>query len=92
MFAEAFQRGDPRTGKLWFDVAQISMAARTDDDRAQMVERMRQIGFARMRYGSDGPEWSGVPPRQHWEEFRKCVPLTRDEVNAIATNIAPYLR
>lgn len=66
--------------------------APTDDDRAQIVARMRQIGFARILYGSDGPEWSGVPPRQHWEEFRKCMPLTRDEVAAIATNIAPYLR
>jgi predicted TIM-barrel fold metal-dependent hydrolase len=92
VFAAAFQRRDPRTGNLWFDVAQISMAARTDDERTQMVERMRQIGFARMLYGSDGPEWSGVPPRQHWEEFTRCMPLTRDEVNAIATNIAPYLR
>lgn len=92
VFADAFRRGDPETANLWFDVAQISMAARTDDDRAQMVDRMRQIGFARMLYGSDGPEWSGVPPRQHWEEFSACMPLTREELGGIATNIAPHLR
>jgi len=50
---------------------------------------MRQIGFARLLYGSDGPEWSGVPPRQRWEEFGKCMPLTRGELNSIAV---PYLR
>jgi predicted TIM-barrel fold metal-dependent hydrolase len=92
IFAEAFQRRDPGVGNLWFDLAQVSMAGPRDRDRAQLVERMRQIGFTRLLYGSDGPEWSGVPPKQHWEEFSACMPLTRDELNAIAANIAPYLR
>ena len=92
VFAEAFQRRESSVANLWFDVAQISMVASGDRDRGQMVERMRQIGFARLLYGSDGPEWSGVPPKQHWEEFSSCMPLTRDELNAIAANIAPYLR
>lgn len=93
VFAEAVQRGDPGTGNLWFDLAQASIMAPRQRDRAQVVERMRQIGFARLLYGSDGPQWrSGVPPKQHWEEFSACMPLTRDELDAIAGNIAPYLR
>jgi predicted TIM-barrel fold metal-dependent hydrolase len=92
VFADAFQRRDPGTANLWFDLAQISMVAPGDRARAEMVERMRQIGFPRLLYGSDGPEWSGVPPKQHWEEFSACMPVTSGELNAIATNIAPYLR
>jgi predicted TIM-barrel fold metal-dependent hydrolase len=90
-FAEAFQRNDRSTSNLWFDLAQASMMVRKDKERPQLVEKMRQIGFARLLYGSDGPQWSGVPPKQHWEEFSACLPLTRDELDAVATNLAPYL-
>ncbi|HVF15621.1 MAG TPA: amidohydrolase family protein [Steroidobacteraceae bacterium] len=91
-FAEAFERNDPVTRNLWFDVAQASMMVRKHKQRGQLVERMRQIGFERLLYGSDGSQWNGVPPKQHWEEFSACMPLTRDELGAIATNVAPYLR
>jgi uncharacterized protein len=91
-FAEAFQRRNRVTGNLWFDLAQASMMVRKHQDRAQLVESMRQIGFTRLLYGSDGPEWSGVPPQQHWEEFKTCMPLTRAELDSVAQNVAPYLR
>jgi predicted TIM-barrel fold metal-dependent hydrolase len=92
VFAEAFRRKDPATSNLWFDLAQASMMVREHEDRARLVERMRQIGFTRLLYGSDGPQWSGVPPKQHWEEFRECMPLTRAELDSVAMNVAPYLR
>ena len=92
VFAHSFERMDPRVGNLWFDLAQIYMAPPTDNDRARIAEQMRRIGFARMLYGSDGPQWGGVPPRQHWEEFKKCMPLTGGELDTIAANVAPYLR
>jgi hypothetical protein len=53
---------------------------------------MRQIGVARLLYGSDGSQWNGVPPKEHWEEFAVCMPLTRDELSAISASVAPYLR
>lgn len=91
-FAEAFQREDRSTANLWFDLAQSSMMVRKHKERPELVERMRRIGFSRLLYGSDGPQWNGVPPKQHWEEFSACMPMSRDELESIATNIAPYLR
>ena len=67
------------------------MMVHGDNDRTPVAERMRQIGFGRLLYGSDGPDWNGVPPREHWEGFRRCMPLTRAEIDSLATNIAPYL-
>lgn len=90
VFAEAFQRRDPKTDNLWFDLAQTPMS--NDEDRVQIAERMRQIGLARMLYGSDGSQWGGVSPKQHWLGFNKCMPLTREERKAVATNVAPFLR
>jgi predicted TIM-barrel fold metal-dependent hydrolase len=92
VFAEAFQRRDPMTANLWFDLAQASMMVSRHRHRAELVERMRQIGFARLLYGSDGPQWNGMPPKQHWEEFSACMPLTRAELDSVASNVAPYLR
>jgi predicted TIM-barrel fold metal-dependent hydrolase len=92
VFAQAFQRRDPKIGNLWFDLAQVSMVAPSDKDRMQIVERMRQIGLARLLYGSDGPQWGGVRPKQHWQEFDKCMPLTREEHEAVTANVAPFLR
>lgn len=92
VFADAVQRGDPKTRHLTFDLAQASMMVRKHEERAQLVERMRQIGFNRLLYGSDGSQWNGVPPKQHWEEFRDCMPLTRAELDSVATNVAPHLR
>lgn len=90
VFAEAFQRGDPKIGNLWFDLAQVPMS--NDEDRVQIVERMRQIGLARMLYGSDGSGSGGVPPKQHLLGFNKCMPLTGEERKAVAANVAPFLR
>ena len=91
-FAEAFERRDPATANLWFDLAQASMIVSRHQHRGELVERMRQIGFAHLLYGSDGPEWNGVPPKQHWEEFAACMPLTRAELDSVASSVAPYLR
>jgi predicted TIM-barrel fold metal-dependent hydrolase len=92
VFAEAFQRGDRSTSNLWLDLAQASMMVRKHEERTELVERMRQIGFARLLYGSDGSQWNGVPPKQHWEEFKECMPLTRSELESVANNVAPHLR
>lgn len=61
-FAAAFQRKDSVTNNLWFDLAQASMMVRKHKERAQLVERMRQIGFARLLYGSTGPGGTAYRP------------------------------
>ena len=47
VFAESVQRGDRATSNLRFDLAQTSMMVPKHEDRARLVARMRQIGFAR---------------------------------------------
>ena len=52
--------------------------------------RLRQLGVERLLSGSDlDPE---VPPKRAWTTFRVMLPLTDDELRAIADNVAPYLR
>ena len=55
-----------------------------------LVRRMRQIGFDRLLYGSDGAV-PGHGPREYWASLR-MLPLTPDERCTLATNVAPYLR
>lgn len=92
VLAAAVKRGDPSTRNLFFDLAQASMMVLEQSDRAELVQRMREIGFGRLLYGSDGPQFSGVPAKQHWDEFRSCLPTTREELTAISQSVAPYLK
>ena len=50
---------------------------------------MRQIGLDRLLYGSDGPEWGGQTPAAHWADLQAKIPLTPEEFNVIAGNVAP---
>lgn len=87
VFAEAFERGDPRTNNLWIDIASNAHGANSSETTALMVRRMRQIGFSRLLYGTDSP----TQPGDAWEAFRR-LPLTHAEFAQIAANRAPYLR
>ena len=90
VYAEAIAIHDPRTAHLYFDVSGIGIDEMTPQRRALLVRRMRQIGFDRLVYGSDGAV-AGHGPREYWASF-KTLPLTPAELNAVATNVAPYLR
>lgn len=89
--AAAVQRGDPQTKNLWFDVAQAAQMATTTRERKEVAERMRQIGFGRLLYGSDGPQWSGSQPKEQWAQFSTCMPLSPAEFDSLGRNAAPYL-
>ena len=90
VFAEAITNHDPRVARLYFDASGISITAMSPARKALMVARMREIGLARIFYGSDG----AVPdhgPREYWAAF-ETLPLTNAELRTIATNVAPYMR
>jgi predicted TIM-barrel fold metal-dependent hydrolase len=90
VFAEAVARGDPRTARLYFDLATVA-EDQSHDRLTQLARRIRQIGVGRILYGSDGA-WGGRPtPRQQWGMFQGMVPLSEAEIAAIARNAAPYL-
>lgn len=87
VFADAIERGDPRTKNLWIDVASNAHSSNSREANELMVKRMRQIGFSRLLYGTD----SNTNLKEAWESFLR-LPLTNDEFSRISQNIAPYLR
>ena len=89
--ADAVHRKDPRTRRLWFDVAGIVDSSVTTAQAALMVQRIRQAGVERILYGSDAAVLPSLRPREEWATFRR-LPLTPDELARIARNVAPYLR
>jgi predicted TIM-barrel fold metal-dependent hydrolase len=91
VLAEAVAKKDPRTRKLWFDVASNAFRTNPVDASERMVKLIRQIGAKRILYGSDAASGNNLHPREAWEAFTKTG-LTEKEIKTIAKNVAPYLR
>lgn len=91
VLAEAVERKDPRTRRLWFDVASIVDLDISESNAALVTRRIRQVGVGRVLYGSDAAIGDNLRPRESWAAFRR-LPLTEDEFTTIARNVAPYLK
>jgi len=91
VLAEAIEKNDPRTRRLWFDFATTVTPNISPADAALIVKRIRQVGAKRVLYGSDAQAPPNLTPRDWWAAFRK-LPLTESEFNQIARNVARYLR
>lgn len=91
VYADAVSSGHPTAKNLYFELAQASLVADSDEQYELLARRMRQIGLQRIYYGSDGPQFGGAPPRAVWKHFRKNMPLTDDELKVIANNVAPFV-
>jgi predicted TIM-barrel fold metal-dependent hydrolase len=91
VFADAVKRGDPRTGQLWFDVASVVDANLTEANAARVVQRIREVGPARILYGTDGAVGNAPRPKEGWAAFRKLA-LTDKEFETIATNVPSFFR
>ena len=90
VLAEAVEQGDPRTRRLWFDVATVVDPDISPTTAALIARRIRQIGPERTLYGSDAAIGDNLRPREGWAAFRR-LPLGEDEFARIASNLAPYL-
>ena len=90
VFADAIAAGDPRTGKLWFDVATLT-GGQSAEGLAADAATMRRIGLDRIVFGTDASP-PGPPLLEAWNTFRVRMPLTDAELATIACNVAPYLR
>jgi predicted TIM-barrel fold metal-dependent hydrolase len=90
VLAEAVQKRDPRTRRLWFDVATIAPLDISPAKAALAAKRIRQVGVDRVLYGSDAAAAGNLAPREGWAAFRR-LPLTDAEFETIAKNEAPYL-
>jgi predicted TIM-barrel fold metal-dependent hydrolase len=91
VLAEAVQRRDPRTRRLWFDVTTVANPSLSTERAELVVRRIRQIGADRILYGSDAAVGTNLRPREAWRAFSR-LPLTENELATIARNLAPYLR
>lgn len=91
VFTDAILRNDPLVRRLWFDVTTTSRRNSTSDDLKLIALRIRQLGVARVLFGSDAAAGGNLAPREAWVDFLK-VPLTEAEFRTIAQNVAPYMR
>jgi predicted TIM-barrel fold metal-dependent hydrolase len=91
VLADAVEQRDPRTNRLWFDVATVVDANISPVLADMIVRRIRQVGVERILYGSDAAIGDNLRPRQGWAAFRR-LPLREDEFSQIASQVAPYLR
>jgi len=89
--ARAAARREPGTRNLWFDVASIVGPDIAPADAAELAARIRQIGTARVLYGTDAAQGANLRPREAWAAFLR-LPLTEAEFTQIARNAPPYMR
>jgi predicted TIM-barrel fold metal-dependent hydrolase len=91
VFAEAIEKGDPRTKNLYFDVTTVVRPTTSAERLALIATRLRQLGLQRILYGSDAAAGGNLPPQQGWAAFR-TLPLSEAEIQVIAQNVPPYMR
>ena len=91
VFIDAIARRDVRMANVYFDICGVAGIGRWKEKRALIVERIRQIGFSRILWGSDGAFGGGMSPAQALQAYRE-LPLTSEEFHTIDTNVAPYMR
>jgi len=93
-FAEARQAGDPRTANLYFDLGGIVYASMPEAAKAQLVERMRQIGLDHVLYASDylPGDAAGNPRTSAQWTWVRTLPLTDAELADLADNRPDYMR
>jgi predicted TIM-barrel fold metal-dependent hydrolase len=89
VLAEAVEKHDPRTRRLWFDVTTVADRDISAANAALLVRRIRQVGAERVLYGSDAAVGDNLRPRESWAAFQR-LPLTKEEFRTIAGNVAPY--
>jgi predicted TIM-barrel fold metal-dependent hydrolase len=90
VFIDAIANDDPRTKRLWFDVAAVAWSKMTPAEATLIATRIREVGLRRVLYGTDAAT-PGNSPREGWAAFRS-LPLTVAEFRTIANNLPPYVR
>jgi predicted TIM-barrel fold metal-dependent hydrolase len=89
-FADAVARKDPATRNLYFDIATIVFPQTTIERRQQIAHRIRQLGVKRVVFGSDLSD-PGGSAAWYLDQVLQLLPLTRDELATIVSNVTPYL-
>ena len=90
-FIKAFRAKDPRVAHVWMDVSGIAGYGDWREKAPVIAQRIREVGLARVLYGSDSANGGGLSPQAAWAAFRE-LPLSEEQFRTIATNVAPYMR
>jgi predicted TIM-barrel fold metal-dependent hydrolase len=91
VFIAAIKRHDARMKLVYFDVSGVAGVADWREHKDVIAARIRQIGTAKILWGSDGAFGGGITPTEALTAFRQ-LPLTERESREILQNVAPYLR
>ncbi len=91
VFVDAITRKDRRMVRVYFDVSGVAGIGQSRDKANLIATRIRQLGLARVLYGSDGAGSAEYVPRERLAAFRQ-LPLTDAEFRTITNNITPYMR
>jgi uncharacterized protein len=90
-FAAAFEKRDPRTKNLWFDVTTSAHPNNTPEISKLLAGLIRRIGVKKILYGSDAAVGGNLRPRESWAAFCQ-LDLTEKELKTIGKNEVPYLK
>lgn len=99
-FLEAFESGALERELYTFDLAAVAIPPqRAEPDTSRMEdlvkanallrERMREIGFDRVVYGTD---WNALPLRGYMMSLRETLSLTPEELADVMDNVGPLVR
>lgn len=91
VFIRAIERRDPRLKRVYFDVSGVAGYGHWLEKAGLIAGRIRRIGIKRILFGSDGYGYGNLTPRDAWAAFCK-LPLSKQELQTIGGNIAPYMR
>ena len=91
VYAAAIERRDPRMRQVWFDVTTNVIDSEPPATTALIVRRLREIGLARVLFGSDMSLPGNPPVGEQWATLRRKLPLTSGELEILASNTPPYL-
>jgi predicted TIM-barrel fold metal-dependent hydrolase len=91
VFIRAIQKHDRRIERVYFDITNVAGLGNWESKKDLIAKRTREIGVARVLFGSDGNFGGGFTPARAWADFRK-LPLSEAEFRTIESNVAPYMR
>lgn len=91
VFVDAIAKQDARMKHVYFDVSGVAGLGDWTKKASLIAARIRQVGVARILFGSDGAGAGNMTPREAWAAFRK-LPLSDAEIHAVESNVAPYMK
>jgi predicted TIM-barrel fold metal-dependent hydrolase len=90
VFIDAIAKHDPRMAHVYFDISGVAGLGHWENKKNQIAMRIREVGVARILWGSDGAFGGGLTPEQALRAFQE-LPLSKLEFQTIYGNLTPYM-